>query len=100
MKWAPWIIGLAGLAVVSYGVLLNWRHPPRVVATATIEVENPRNGRRVKLRTRTLETAGGVRMTEVELPGGTWVGCTGGDCARTVRDEHFELFDALREKGH
>lgn len=99
MKWAPWIIGIAGLAIVAYGLLLGWRHPPRVLGTASVEVEDPKTRRRVTLRTRTVEVAGFTK-TEVELPGGTWVDCTGGDCAETVRAEHFELFETLRQKGH
>lgn len=97
MKWAPWVIGLAGLGVVAYGLWLQRTHPPRVTGMATIVVTDPKTGQRVTLRTRTVEGSGFTK-TEVELPGGTWLDCVRGDCAETVRAEHFELFDTLRDK--
>lgn len=97
MKWAPWVIGLVGLGVVAYGLWLRRIDPPRVTGTATIDVANPRNGQRVTLRTRTVEGSG-FTTVQVELPGGTWLDCVRGDCAETVRAEHFELFDTLRDK--
>ena len=99
MKWAPWIIGLVGLAVVAYGLALQRAHPPRIVGTGQVAVTNPKTGQKHRLRTRKVEVAGFTK-TEVELPGGTWLDCSGGDCAETVRAEHFELFETLRDKGH
>jgi hypothetical protein len=97
MKWAPWLIGLLGLGIVAYGLMLKSRNPPRVVATAEVRVTHPRTGQVHTLRTRKVEVAGFVKE-EVELPGGTWIDCLRGDCAETVRAEHFELFDTLRDK--
>mgnify|MGYP000156122155 CR=1 FL=1 len=97
MKWAPWVIGLAGLGVVAYGLWLQRVHPPRITGTSSIDVTNPRTGQRLRLRTRTIE-GGGFTRTEVELPGGTWLDCVSADCAETVRAEFFELFDTLRDQ--
>lgn len=97
IKWAPWLIAVLGLGVVAYGLFLQRAHPPRVTGMATIDVINPKTGQRATMRTRTVES-GGFKRTEVELPGGTWIDCVRGDCAETVRAEHFELFDTLRDK--
>lgn len=97
MKWAPWLIGLLGLGIVAYGLYLQRTHPPRVTGTATLDVTDPRSGKRLTLRTRTVEGSGFVR-TEVELPGGTWLDCGRRGCEETVRAEHFELFDTIRDQ--
>ena len=99
MRYAPWLIALLGAVIVGYGLLIRWKHPPRIVGFGEVRVTDPKTGRRHVLSTREVEVAG-FRKTEVLLPGGTWIDCAGGDCAETVRREHLELFETLRERGN
>ena len=95
MNWAPWVIAVIGLGIVAYGLAMQRAHPPRVTGMATIDVTNSRTGRRMTLRTRTVE-GGGFTKTEVELPGGTWIEC-GRSCRDTLRRETVDFW-AGRER--
>lgn len=99
MRYAPWLIGLLCLGVLAYGLMMQWRHPPRITGTGSLVTTNPKTGVQLKLLTRTVEV-GGISKIEVQLPNGTWTDCVGGNCADTVRREYFELFETLRERGN
>lgn len=93
LRHAPYLIALLGLAVVAWGLWNERTHPPHIVASSTIEVDNIHGATpgRLRLATRTLEI-GTVRRQEIELPNGTWIDCAG-DCHQTVRASLTAIWD-------
>lgn len=98
IRLAPFVILGLGAGIVAWGLWNKRQHPPRIVASGRIEVEDKATGRRLTLATRDVEI-GAIRTTEVELPGGTWIDCAG-DCREAVRQQLLEFWDEQRRRGN
>lgn len=96
IKYAPWLILALGGGIVGWGLWNQRQHPPRIVATGTVDVEDKAKGRKLTLPTRTIET-GTIRSVQVELPNGTWIDCAG-DCRETVLREHLEFWQERQRR--
>lgn len=99
LRHAPYLIALLGLAIVAWGLWNEHAHPPRVIASGAIEVDNIHGATpgRLRLATRTLEI-GTVRRLEIELPNGTWIDCAG-DCPRAVRSALTAIWDEQQKRS-
>lgn len=98
MRLAPLLILALGLGIVGYGLWYRQQHPPRVIGHGSVEVEDPRTGRRATFATRTVEI-GAIRQVEIQLPSGTWVDCTG-DCAAALRRELLDVWSEMQKRGN
>lgn len=96
MKLAAMLLLCAALAVVAYGTWYRSLHPPRVVATGSVAMTDPRTGEPLVFPRRTL-AIGSIRTDEVQLPGGTWIDCVG-DCRDTLSREHLEFWERRQLK--
>lgn len=98
MKFAPYVIGLGMAGIVAYGLFVNWKQPRRITGHGEVTARSRHTpGKSVTLRTRRVEGAGAT-FQEVELPGGSWLDCSG-DCAEAVRREHLDVWETKRENG-
>jgi hypothetical protein len=95
LKLVAWALAIVGLCVVCYGGYMHVRYPARVVSMGTVEVGDGGAGR-VRLLVRTV-ASGGITLTEVELPNGTWIDC-GGDCAAAARKATTGFWDEQQKK--
>ncbi len=97
LKKAAIGIAIVGLAMASYGIWEQIANPPRVLSVGNVEVPDPRsrNGKKVRLLTRTV-SVGKVVRAEVELPNGTWIDCSG-DCATAVKKATVDFWDEQRK---
>ena len=90
------VIGLV-LAVLVLGLTYQRDNPREIVGTGSVTVAGVRAGSKtLTLRTRDVRIAGAV-FKEVEMPGGTWIACTG-DCARAAREAGDEFWDAQQKQ--
>jgi hypothetical protein len=97
MKWAFWLIGALGLGIVAYGTYIRRIDPPTIVGESKIDVADPKGGAaKITFRTRTVK-GGGITTEQVELPGGTWIECSG-DCRDAVRKATTDFWDEQRRK--
>lgn len=79
--------------------LVRGKCPARVTGTVAIPATSPTTGAPVKPLLHTREV-GDFAITCVQLPNGTWTDWTGGYGAETVRQERFELFETMRQRGN
>ena len=97
MKWAFWLIAALGLGIVAYGIQMRRLDPPTIIGESKIEVADPKGGAsRLTFRTRTVQ-GGGFTTEQVELPGGTWIDCSG-DCRDTLRKSTTDFWDEQRRR--
>ena len=97
MKWAFWLIAALGLGIVAYGIQMRRLDPPTIIGESKIEVADPKGGAsRLTFRTRTVK-GGGFTTEQVELPGGTWIDCSG-DCRDTLRKSTTDFWDEQRRR--
>lgn len=83
---------VACLAFAAFVAWYAWHNPRTIVATGSITVTSTRAPyASTTLRTRDV-AVGRTVFREVELPGGTWIGCAG-DCARAVHDAREGFWD-------
>ena len=93
------VIAILVIAIAAYGLWLQHGHPRVVVSTGTVRVDSAAKPEVFQiLKTRVVDI-GRVRVTEVELPNGTWIDCSG-DCRKTAVEAVPEFFEALsRSRG-
>jgi hypothetical protein len=98
LRWVAVAIGIVGLGIVAYGMVMRLQQPPRILSVGTIEVADPasKTGAKRRLLTRVL-MAGGVQLTEVELPNGTWIDCSA-DCADAARKATVDFWDDQQKR--
>lgn len=90
-------IAIAGLGMASYGIWQQVASPPRLLSVGNVDVADPRGGdvKKVRLVTRAV-AIGKIVRSEVELPNGTWVDCSG-DCADAARKATIDFWDEQRK---
>ena len=97
MKWAFWLIGALAGGIVAYGTHVRGIDPLRVIGESEIEVADTQgSGRKVSFRIRTVN-GGGFTAEQVELPGGTWIDCSG-DCRDAIRKATTDFWDEQRQR--
>ena len=75
--------------VLGFALWYAQQHPRRIVGEGIVRVET--GGRIASLRTRDIDV-NGIRFSEVEMPNGTWIDCSG-DCVRAARDAGDGFWD-------
>jgi hypothetical protein len=98
LKWAAIGIAIVGLGMAGYGIWQQIMYPQRTLSVGTIELPDPRrrDQRPIRLVTRTVAIGSTVR-TEVELPHGTWIDCSG-DCPAAARKATFDFWKEQKKK--
>jgi hypothetical protein len=91
----PYVLLALGVAIVGYGLWRRQQDPPKVISIGSFEYKD-KLGTSLVFPKRVVAVAG-FETTEVQLPNGTWIDCRG-DCAKAIREEHAEIFDAQRER--
>jgi hypothetical protein len=95
LKWIAVAIAVFAAAVVGYGTWQQIKDPPRIISVGNVEVPGL-GGTTVRLLTRVRAT-GGVMLSEVELPNGTWLDCSA-DCAGTARKATTGFWDEQQKR--
>lgn len=95
LKWAAIGIAVLGLIIAGYGIVGQIINPPRTLSVGNIEVRGPGAIGKKQLLTRTV-AVGSIVRSEVELPNGTWIDCSG-DCRAAARKATVEFWDAQRK---
>ena len=99
LRYVPLLILAFGALIVGWGIWNEWRHPPRLMATGEIAVDNAPGARPERLTLATRKIAvGAVVREEVRLPGGSWIDCAG-DCGRAVRVGLTHVFEEQQRRG-
>ncbi len=98
-RWIAVAILLAGFGIIAYSTWQRIKHPARVLGKSFVEIADParRDDIRIRLPTRVV-AAGGITLTEVELPNGTWIDCSG-DCATAARTATSDFWDERQRRG-
>lgn len=99
VKAAGLVLAVLIVALGAYGLWMQRQYPRVVVSTGSARVESATRPETAQtLKTRVVEV-GRVRLTEVELPNGTWIDC-GGDCRKAALEAGPEFFESLaRTRG-
>ncbi len=95
LKYAPYILGTAMLALLVLGLSLRAADPPHVVETGSLSLTDP-SGTRLIFGKRVVE-AGGVASTEIQIPGQGWIDCRG-DCKDALRQARGGSWDIIQLK--
>ncbi len=97
LKWVATAIAIVGLGMAGYGIWQQIANPPRVLSVGNVDVADPRGGdvKKVRLVTRSVAVGKTVR-SEVELPNGTWIDCSG-DCADAARKATIDFWEEIRK---
>ena len=90
LKLVPYLLVALAIAVIAYGTWQRQKYPPQVIATSTFSFID-KSGTELKFPKRVVAVAG-FEVTEVQLPGGTWIDCRG-DCGGTIKAEYTEFWD-------
>jgi hypothetical protein len=90
LKVVPLLLLALGLAVIGYGTWQRALYPPRVIATSSHRFVD-KAGTELIFAKRQVAVAG-FEVTEVQLPGGTWIDCRS-DCTAAIKAEYTEVWD-------
>lgn len=99
VKAGGMVVAMLVVAVVAYAIWLQYGLARVVVSTGTVRVESAARPELSQLLKTRVVDVGRIRVTEVELPNGTWIDC-GGDCRKSALEAVPEFFEALsRTRG-
>ena len=90
LKLVPFLILALAACVIGYGTRQRYLHPAQVLSTATFRITG-RDGTVLAFPQRVVAVAA-FEITEVQLPGGTWIDCRG-DCEDTIKVQFTEFWD-------
>lgn len=90
MKLLPIVMIVLAALGLAYGFWLLEKNPPQVIATSTFQFKD-KAGTELVFPKRVVSVAG-FEITEVQLPGGTWIDCRG-DCGYAIRSVHTQFWD-------
>lgn len=93
-----WLVIVAVIGFGAFGVYDAIYGPPTVVLeygkVDAVSAHDP--AKRAEIRTRHVQR-GKLTYWEVELPGGSWLGC-GGDCSEAYRKQELDFWRARKEE--
>ncbi|MBS0241494.1 MAG: hypothetical protein JSS20_04905 [Proteobacteria bacterium] len=79
------LLAIAMAVILIAGLMRRYGEPRKIISTGSVRVQGDNSQGPVVIHRTRVVLIGSTRFEEVELPGGSWIDCSG-DCAKAARE--------------